>query len=248
MRAELDRFYAETSEYSAFLETSSQVNCWEPIRDTIESMRKPAVSLNVLEFGAGRTGFPDWLPDELRNQIYFVAQDITNQNLDFLNRVADQVCIGDLASIATEQKFDIIFSTFVWEHVSNPSETLEILLGMLNPHGKLFLFSPRYDIPFYVPPVLRHLSRVQGMLASLRLWLSRIRVLLGGKPNFWIVPAPAVLHCKKWFRDADAVHLVSKYDLQRSIGRSMKLTSIGENVGFLQRLTQLRVRVERKNP
>ena len=110
-------------------------------------------------------------------------------------------------------QFDIIFSTFVWEHIAEPQATLDYLLERLAPGGSLFLFSPRYDVPGYVPPALRHLPRFYSLWLSLWLQVTRLSTLLGGRAKFWIVTDPALFHVTPWFRDADAVHLVSRHDL-----------------------------------
>lgn len=64
-----------------------------------------------------------------------------------------------------------------------------------------------------------------------RLWLGmglmlrRLRVALGGSPDFLIHVDPCVLH-RPWFRDADAIHWASLYDLRRGIPLGATIESL----------------------
>lgn len=243
MRSRLDGFYATTNQYDAFNAVSDQSRCWKPVLDTITDLaeRDPSRPVRVLEFGAGRSGFGRFLPAKIRSAVHWTVQDVVDANADFLREEADTVHVGDLMGLSGE--FDVVFSTYVWEHVSNPAQTLDVLLNMLSPHGALYLFSPRYDLPFYRPPALRHLSMPRQVVASLLLIKDRVRVKLGGRPGFWITPEPAVLNVDDWFRDADAVHLVSLKDLEAATRGRAVVTSLTSGVAFLQRRLQLRVRL-----
>lgn len=215
LRKRLDSFYqASDNNYQAFESTSRQDDYWELVLDTIRRLdlpRREGRQCRVLEFGAGRTGFAESL-GSLRGGVYFAAQDVTERNHEHLHCVADRVYIGDVASI--EESFDVIFSTFVWEHVTHPKATLDKLLKRLKPGGSLFLFCPRYDWPGYVPPALRHLDHLKGLWLSFWLQLSRLPSRLRSEGSFYIVKEPAVFHVPAWFRDSDAVHLVSRGDLR----------------------------------
>lgn len=250
MRARLDAFYASTREYDAFNTISNQASCWVHVAEAIQARidkSPPGHRCRVLEFGAGRSGFGRFLDGEgLRGRVQWEVQDVVGVNGDFLRSEADDVHIGDLKDVPGT--FDIAFSTFVWEHVSNPAATLDTLLGMLPVGGALLLFSPRYDLPFYRPPALRHLSPAKQLIASLLLFGDRARVRAGGRPGFWVTPEPAVLHAKNWYRDADAVHLVSLLDLRRAIGKRGTVTLLCEGASLRTRLLQLRVAVVRNTP
>lgn len=221
LRSRLDSFYNSEIPYSAFEKISQQHPYWDVVIDRIKALSRGTqpgnCKIRVLEFGAGRSGFADALGD-LRATVHFTVQDVTNRNLEHLNSSADAVYIGDASRIT--ESFDVIFSTFVWEHVTNPKALLEELLARLAPGGSLFIFSPRYDVVGYVPPALRHLGLLTGLWLSLRLHVHRIATRLPwGKARFFIVPDPALFHAKGWFTDADAVHLVSLHDLRVHIKR-----------------------------
>ena len=254
LRKRLDSFYqASDNNYQAFESISRQDEYWGRV---VESIRRLDVlkslgrQCRVLEFGAGRTGFGPSL-GILRSDVYYAVQDVTGQNRGHLSDVADRVYLGDVSAI--NESFDVIFSTFVWEHVTNPKATLETLLQRLEPGGSIFLFCPRYDWPGYVPPALRHLSRWKGLWLSLWLQLSRLPSWLraSGGGSFWIVKEPAVFHVPAWFRDSDAVHLVSRGDLRAYLrGRGLTIRDCWPDKGslranLLERLLKLCVEIRK---
>jgi SAM-dependent methyltransferase len=222
----LTAFYNDsTNKYPAF-EADSRHDCyWSIVKESVQhKMATPApapANVRVLEFGAGRTQFGAFLK-ELRSCVTFVTQDITHCNTKHLQTVSDRIYIGDIADMKGE--FDIIFSTFVWEHVTKPKQTLEALLALLAPSGSLFLFCPCYDVPGYVPPSLRHFGTFYGLWLSGRIFVNRLASLITGRPGFLVVANPAVFH-GPWFRDSDAVHLVSRYDLYTYL-RNRRVTLI----------------------
>jgi SAM-dependent methyltransferase len=198
-----------------------------------------------LEIGAGRTGFASYLGDT-RQRLEFHVQDITRRNGDYLSRIADKVWLCEATEI--EDKFDVIFSTFVYEHMTRPKATLEHLLTMLRPNGSIFVASPRYDFPGYFSPSARHLSRARRLELAVQLMLRRLRVILGGSPTFLIHFEPAAFD-GPWFRDADAVHWVSLWDLKRWLPDSvvmspLRISTVGLRERFWARFLLLFVRIQ----
>jgi 2-polyprenyl-3-methyl-5-hydroxy-6-metoxy-1,4-benzoquinol methylase len=133
------------------------VEYWEQIRLTIAKHIENKGMCRVLEFGAGCTGFGNFI-NELRKQVIFDVQDITPLNKKYLETSANNVYIGDIEKI--KDKYDIIFSTFVWEHICTPNKTLNHLLSLLQVSGSLFIASPRYDLPFYLSPSCNHMHAI----------------------------------------------------------------------------------------
>ena len=223
LRRRLDDFYRTTVVYDAFKATNQQPGIWAPIRAEIERlshMRPADQKVRVLEFGAGRTGFGDYLGD-LRTRVEFHTQDVTPQNQDFLRTQCDRVHVGDVLDLPGP--YDVVFSTFVWEHVSNPMRVLTHLLDTLTVGGSLFLASPRYDLPGYTPPTARHYGGFSRLGLLISLAICRLGTRLGGRPAFLIHTDPAMFH-RPWFRDADAVHWVSLYDLRRALPDGFELS------------------------
>jgi SAM-dependent methyltransferase len=214
LRSAMGNFYATTTGYFAFDESSQQTQFWRGLvpclDDAIASAKRENRRARVLEFGAGRTGFSEFLGAR-RPDVEFSVQDVTDRNRDHLDRVADRVIVGEVPAI--DGRFDLIFSTFVWEHLACPARDLEHLLGLLAPGGSLVLASPRYDLPGYIPPSARHLPRAQRWALAGLLVTRRLRVALGASPDFLIHSEPACLEAP-WYRDADAIHWASAFDLR----------------------------------
>jgi SAM-dependent methyltransferase len=211
LRRRLDQFYDSAADYASFEEPSEKPEFWGPIRDEALRILATQGGCDILEVGAGKTSFGSFL-GERREGIRFHVQDVTGRHADHLRTQADAVHIGDVRTIS--MPYDIIFSTFVWEHVTTPKAVLDYLLSLLKPGGSLFIISPRYDFPFYVSPSVRHYwkpRRVQ--IAAWLLW-RRLRVWAGAEADFMIHLNPALLH-RPWFRDADAIHWASWWDLVR---------------------------------
>jgi 2-polyprenyl-3-methyl-5-hydroxy-6-metoxy-1,4-benzoquinol methylase len=228
LRQRLDAFYEQVSDYAAFSQPSEQTNCWEYIANELARRAKPncegAPKIRVLEVGAGRSGFGAWLATrDIRNSIHWSAQDVTRQNEQWLREQADEVIIGDVSIIDRQSCFDIIFSTYVLEHISDPRKHLETLQGLLADGGSLFIICPRYDMPGYLNPSCRHLGRIAQLEILVATSIYRLRSFLTKQPAFLIQTDLAAFH-GPFFTDADAVHWVSEIDLRIwAAHRSLKI-------------------------
>lgn len=223
LRRRLDEFYSSTAAYDDFnREVRSHRPEWVPVRRRVVEMLDAGQACRILEFGCGRTGFGHFLGAD-RPRITFDAQDITDRNRDCLAPQVDTLWVGDLRAI--DRRYDIIFSTYVWEHVSEPRATLKHLLSLLSPGGSLFLFCPRYDLPGYVPPSARHYSLATKCGICIWLTATRLGSILTGNPRFLIHTDPALFH-HPWTRDADAIHWPSWWDLTASIPGGYRLRSV----------------------
>jgi SAM-dependent methyltransferase len=223
LRVGLMEFYNCTDTYDAFLEANYKPEYWRPVVGAVSSIVDKKGHCDILEFGAGRTVFDDFL-GRLRDRVTFDVQDVTPLNYQYLLAHADHVFIGDLQDV--QGKYDLIFSTFVWEHLTRPRAMLTHLLGQLRPGGSLFIASPRYDFPFYISPSARHLSRFTQLCIGVWLMWRHIVVVTTRRPAFLLHKDPAVFH-KPWFRDADAVHWVSILDMKYVLPRGWIMNKIG---------------------
>lgn len=219
LSARMTSFYAQVENYDAFSESSHLPQFWAPILASIRLAVARHGQCRVLEFGAGRTGFAGSLAD-LRSKVVFEVQDISPQNLGYLRGVADRVHIDDV--LAMGDSYDVVFSTFAWEHVTRPGAILKHLLALLGPRGRLFIACPRYDFPFYLSPSARRLPRAKRLLVACWLAWRRALTLLTGRAAFILHVEPAALH-GPWFRDSDAVHWASLWDLQCALPDGWRL-------------------------
>jgi SAM-dependent methyltransferase len=211
LRRRMDAFYSTTTTYLAFEEPVDQSGWFAMFRPQIERLLQAKKRVKVLELGAGRSVFGAFAR-EFRERLSYHVQDVTPKNREHLQVHADRVHIGDLREI--DEKFDLIFHTFVLEHVSTPGPFLEQIKARLEPGGFHVVICPRYDLPGYVCPSMRHLGRPARFMHSLFLAGSRVFSRLDRKPRFWVNTDPAMLH-RPWYRDADAVHLVGRFDVEQ---------------------------------
>jgi hypothetical protein len=210
LRKSLDEFYRTVTDYDAFVgsvDNSAYYRLMDPILDLLLGEH---TAIRVLEYGCGRTMFPTFL-GERRGRVHFIAQDVTPQNGDHLRATADEVVIGPVSRV--REPVHLAFSTFVLEHVACPEEHLRTVIDLIPVNGVHVIFCPNYELPGYLCPSLRHLSGPKRLAAMAFLATSRAAALVDRTPRFWVNVDPAFRHLD-WFRDADAVHLVSRRELE----------------------------------
>jgi SAM-dependent methyltransferase len=214
LRSRLDDFYAKTTNYLAFQATVQR----DAEYALIDELLVDAIAgrtdgrARILELGAGRSGYRQYLDQHHPNKFQYDAQDVTASNGEYLRPLCDKLFIGDISAMQGE--YDLILSTFVFEHISNPLEFLSHVKRLLAQGGWHVIFCPRYDWPGYVCPSMRHLSRLRQLLHSAWLSSSRLMSRLDRRPRFWVNLDPSMFH-GPWFRDADAVHLVGRFDVEQ---------------------------------
>src|SRR5690606_23757795 len=109
--------------------------------------------------------------------------------------------------------FDLVFSTYVLEHVSAPRDFLDNVRRLLAPGGHHVIVSPRYDLRGYLCPSLRHLGLLERARVAAQVRMTRLKVALDRRPRFIVSLEPAVFHVQNWYRDSDATHLVARRDI-----------------------------------
>lgn len=223
----LHAFYSNVRDYDAFNSVSDQSNCWSTILFEIINKINQNQTVRILEVGAGRSGFGDFLTQhQVRDNVYWVTQDVTNQNKPWLNEKSNEVYIGNIEDFKNDKKFDIVFSTFVFEHVTNPSIHLNTLNSLVQRGGSIFIFCPRYDFPGYLCPSCKHLPFYKQVFFFVKCLFYRLKTLITKHPSFLIQTDLAAFY-KPFFRDSDAVHWVSLLDLKFwALNHSNKITKL----------------------
>jgi len=213
LRRALDAFYASVEGYGAFVEPTDNGAYHRLLAPFMRRLVDRHGRITVLEYGSGRTNFAKSLEAEgLRDRVRFIAQDVTAQNEAYLRSVADEVMIGDVGQVS--EPVHVAFSTFVLEHVASPEEHVLTIARRLAIGGVHAIFCPNYELPGYLCPSLRHLAPAERAIASVFLATSRLAAEIDRAPRFWVNVDPAVHHVD-WYRDADAVYLVSRRELER---------------------------------
>ena len=221
LRRRMDAFYATVADYGDFRrERSEHPGPWGHVLEAIvRRLAEPGFAgpCRVLELGAGRTGFGDVLRARFATvpgAVHFTVQDVTAQNAEHLRAQADAFHLGPVDELipGAAGPFHVVFSTYVLEHVTDPAATLSRCLDLLALSGALFVFCPRYDVPFYLSPSASHLGRAGRLGLALRVLAARLHTLLTGDSAFLIHHDPAIFH-GPFARDRDAVHWVSRLDL-----------------------------------
>jgi SAM-dependent methyltransferase len=218
------RFYEKHLPYYRDAAEGDKSFIYEPILHHIKaryaSLSRP---VRVLELGAGRTSFVDFLNRSSEADIVeYVAHDINDTNVEFYIENGIEFVCGGWPEVRARGQFDLCFSTAVFEHLVEPHRFLQGITEALSPGGDAIIFCPKYGVPGYVPPAIRWLPWIDQQLVTLFLFFSNLWVRATGIPNFWICVEPAVFK-KPWRRDFDAVHMVSFADLKAALKKQFEL-------------------------
>ncbi|MEB3326425.1 MAG: class I SAM-dependent methyltransferase [Synechococcus sp.] len=240
---DMQAYYASSSDYSDFQRPSYHPIEWRHVLAEIKSKLAPSgARISVLEFGAGRSGFPDFLKEKLTadelKRLTIVCQDVTQLNESYLKNKFDKVITTSLLCCdLSDGQFDIIFSNQVIEHVARPRQILDKIFELMLEEGVLFLFAPRYDFPCYLSPSCRDLNVIKRLQVSIWLLWIRLIGLLRSEPNFVMDLRPACFN-NLTIRDSDAIHWVSRWDLEayaRGKGLTISGLNINQNAPFLSK-------------
>lgn len=210
------RFYAKGTDYTAFQSPAVLPREWATMWPIVDELLDRHERIAVLELGAGRSAFGSAL-GKRRSRIDYDVQDVTTANVDHLRDVADRVLVQPIEELSGG--YDMIFSTFVFEHVATPVSFLENVNRLLKPGGWHVMICPRYDIPAYICPSLRRRALLSRCAAAVQLAVGKALSLLDGQPRFYINLDPAMLH-GPWFRDADAINIVTRRAVELWHGRN----------------------------
>ncbi len=231
LETRLVEFYNTFTGYDAFNDPPEYPVLWgEVLRLARAGTAHPC---RVLEIGAGRSGFGKYLLAQgARGKVRLTSQDITTANVAHLRASSDEVITGNIDRL--EGSWDLIFHSYVYEHLCRPREFNERLWSLLSPGGHLIIQCPRYDFPLYFPPCWDHLPLVAKLWQTLRLAGNDLAAACGHEASrFTVFADPAVFHLP-FVRDRDAVHRVRKSDLRWLFGGRANLREFDLAPGSLE--------------
>ncbi|MBU3890366.1 MULTISPECIES: class I SAM-dependent methyltransferase [Methylosinus] len=226
LEANLLTFYESNASYYDCAASADKSLFFEPIAAMAHSIVASRSRIRILEVGAGKSDLPDYLRRTLSvGELDFVAHDINPTNATFYRERQIPLMVGALTELKLDEPFDIVVSFFAYEHMTRPAECLGIMRSMLRADGRLIIVCPKYTSPLYIPPAIRHLSRLRQLIVNFALVCSALVTRLTGRPKFHVVVDPAVFHAA-WRRDFDAVHMVSGADLEAYLGRAWRVDKL----------------------
>lgn len=212
-------FYRGNAEYYGEAQSEKDY-IYGPLMREIQMIKSEGKETTVLEFGAGRSSFPQFMK---RNRpdfpIRYIAHDIDESNADYYERLGQDFVVGgwsELEAAMDGSGLDVIFCTYVYEHLTRPGEFIEKGLSLLSKNGVMIIVCPKYTLPGYIPPALRWLGSVRGQLITLLLLAKGCVRSVVGRSRFQICVEPAVLKLP-YRRDYDAVHMVWPSDLRYAV-------------------------------
>ena len=107
----------------------------------------------LLEIGGGRR--PLFEPAELRAEIHYTVNDISQRELDLGPDWVHKTCFDISADKVPDATYDLIFSKMVLEHVKNGRRVYENIFKLLADGGICINFHPTlYSLPFLINYVL----------------------------------------------------------------------------------------------
>lgn len=200
-------FYQTTKQYEAFAETnvSDHTGQWQEIVNYCQTHWQAVECVRILEIGAGRSGFGKFIRSQGLTNVHLTFHDVTQTNVEFLKQWADDMIIGPTDSIRPNEKFHVVFHSYVLEHVVRPVAFLKKADELLIQGGLHCIECPKYDFPIYISNSLCHLSIWKKFV--IKLW-----DIVRHQP-FSIIKDPAIFHLP-FSIDRDAVHVVSEHDLR----------------------------------
>ena len=202
-------YYNRNTDYSPYVKESRCVELWEQVLVEARRICDRQGKCRVLEIGSGRSGFGRYISNEWkrdRTQVHYTAQDVSPANKEWLKTQADDVIIDNPLSI--QGQFDVIFHSFVLEHIAQPRTFLEHAFSLLSAGGSHVFSCPNFSLPFYGPPSIRHFNPMR----RLEFHMMNAKRLLFRQPKFPLIEEPAIFSLP-FKRDRDAIHCVSPHDI-----------------------------------
>ena len=207
------KFYSEGNYIPYNKITNHKKTLWKSIyKELREQLLTSKKKIKILEIGAAKTGFAHFLKEKkIYKHIDFYCFDITKNNQKWYQRInCKKSFYKDLDLI--NHKFDIVFSSYVLEHVVYMEKFLNKNINLLTENGKLYINCPRYDLPLYLNPGCRHINFLSKIkIALIQIFYRTITLIF--KKNYFLITNDLSIFHKPYFSDADSMNWVSKFEI-----------------------------------
>lgn len=145
-------------------------------------LKKMAAGANsILDLGCGEGTRLNFLAGEkkvLGIDISKVGIDLAKKSFPYL-----QFRVADLEKLPVEDKsFDLVYSAFVMEHLTNPEKVLEEAVRVIADKGYLVLIAPNFGAPNRVSPPFKG-SKLKKLMKGI--WADIWRVVFWGNCLNW---------------------------------------------------------------
>jgi SAM-dependent methyltransferase len=179
-------FYESNVSYYDCAASTDKTLFFDPIAEIVRSIVAARGRVRILEVGAGKSQLPEHLRRTLAaEQLDFVAHDINATNAQFYQDRGIPLLVGALSELKIAKPFDIVVSFFTFEHMTRPAECLDMMRAILRDDGRLIIVSPKYTLPLYIPPAIRHLGRMKQLQVNARLVVAALVAQMTRRPKFY---------------------------------------------------------------
>lgn len=195
----------EKKEYSGWRMTEATEIFWKnPAMVRLYELTRS--SKRILDFGCGDGKIIKIL---WRSNAKFYGIDLSKNAIQkakkrFLKMRNVKIKMGDLEKISFKtNKFDMVYSTYVLEHVDEPEVVIRNMIRLVKKNGLLVLICPNYGSPIeYSPgsPKKGETLKSRAIIIFVKTLVYKVRSPDGLD---WRRVEPPVLKLKKWFQDSD---------------------------------------------
>ena len=154
--------------------------------------------------GAGENGF------HIRDVANYTGLEYSSTAIEMAREFESPTCRylqGDAENMPFEDaSFDVVLSTHVIEHLTNPQRVIDEMLRVLKPGGRLMIIGPAWEWPLQSPPSCK--QRSKSLWWRIRWSTGRFWRLLVNDPGFDMIENPDILE-GAYEEDNDTTYAVS---------------------------------------
>lgn len=187
LKDKLFDFWTDANEY---YELAREMNLSiTPERERMLSFIKDGAKVLDIGCGAGENGY------HLRDTADYTGIEYSETALGMARQFESDTCRymqGDAENLPFENEtFDVVMSTHVIEHLTDPKRCLDEQLRVLKPGGRMIIIGPAWEMPQRFPPSCK--KRAQSFSWRLQWGWMRFWKLAFNEPTFDMIEDPDIL-------------------------------------------------------